>query len=521
MRGAYGLTESTGAGGSNAIAVHQLGVTGEGVNIGLILSRNVRTTHEAFKDGSGFSHAFNYDFSGDGISIIAHDTQLAGIIASRGGASFPDEIGVAPGADLYCARVSDNANGISSAWIINALDELIKNENCRVIVTGFELAGSTDANGDSFWTRLYDYYAYEYGVIFINAAGNQNSYVTIFGDAYNGVTVGGLRLTDPCNPYDYRRAGSASGSGPTTDGRRKPDVMGPSQSQTVPTSSSDTAWTTVGSTLGETSWSAPQAAGAAALLLALANQTSGPDDNNNLVIKAVMVNSSMPNIEDKTGAETNPADSNNTWNDDRGYGRIDCLRAYNLLNTSEVSPGTTITQDRGWGLGRISRNQSDTYTIHISTMCRLIATTTWNRRISWPSLTGNLANLDMSVFAPVVSSPYFNKTMSGYNASDNLIKYDLLILTPGDWTISIANNSTTNVTASYGFAFELHPVLGGDLPTFNYVVNFVDFATLAADWYSTASPLDSTLWPDGTIDLLDLSVMAGDWLQIDQLYYQY
>ena len=50
MREAYGLAESTGAGGSNCIAVHQLGEIGEGVNVGLILSGNVRTTHEAFED---------------------------------------------------------------------------------------------------------------------------------------------------------------------------------------------------------------------------------------------------------------------------------------------------------------------------------------------------------------------------------------------------------------------------------------------------------------------------------------
>ncbi len=62
---AYGLDESTGPGGSNSIAVHQLGDTGEGVNVGLISAGNVRTTHEAFKDANGISHAFNYDFSGE------------------------------------------------------------------------------------------------------------------------------------------------------------------------------------------------------------------------------------------------------------------------------------------------------------------------------------------------------------------------------------------------------------------------------------------------------------------------
>jgi hypothetical protein len=515
----YGLAESTGAGGSNAIAVHQLGETGEGVTIGFISAGSVLTTHEAFTDANGVSHVFDYDFSGDGNSIISHDTQLAGIIVSRGGAAFPNEIGVAPGANLYCARVANNSGSISPAWIISALNDLIVNKHCRVIVTGFELTG-IDPNGDSSWTMRYDYYAYQYGVIFANPAGNENTYVAIFGDAYNGVTTGGLRLNDPSNQYEYRMAGSASGSGPTTDGRRKPDIMAPAQSQTVPTASSNTAWTTVGSTAGETSWAVPQAAGVAALLLGLADTTPGPNDNNSVVIKAVIVNSTMPNIQDKTGTETNPADSNNTWNEDRGYGRIDALRAYLLLDTNEVEPGTTTTQDRGWGLGRISRNQSNSYTINISQRCRLIATTTWQRRVT-SSLTAALANLDMSVYAPGNSNAIFNKTMFGYDASDNLIKCDLLILTPGDYAITIANKSTSNETANYGFAFELHPIMAGDLPPIDYSVNYNDLTTLAADWLSNNSPLDSLLAPNGIIDFADFAILAQDWLQIDPFYYQY
>ena len=103
---AYGLEESTGPGGSNSAAVHQLGETGEGVNVGLISAGNVLTTHEAFLDGNGVSHVFNINFNGPDISIIPHDTQLAGIISSRGGAAYPNDIGVAPGADIYSARIA-------------------------------------------------------------------------------------------------------------------------------------------------------------------------------------------------------------------------------------------------------------------------------------------------------------------------------------------------------------------------------------------------------------------------------
>jgi hypothetical protein len=240
----------------------------------------------------------------------------------------------------------------------------------------------------------------------------------------------------------------------------------------------------------------------------------------------------MPNVNNKAGVGTNPADSNNTWQADRGYGRLDCLRAYQVLDTNEVEPGTTITQNRGWGLGSIEQGATNLYTIHISTRCRLIATTTWPRRIVWndkypigvlepDELTGYLANLDMNVISPYEPNAIFSRELFGYDSNDNLIKCDLLILTPGDYTIEIANNSTTNETANYGFAFELHPIMSSDLPQVDYIVDYNDLSTLTADWLSDVSPLDLLLSPNGVIDFADFAILAQDWLQIDPFYYQY
>ncbi len=529
---AYGLAESTGPGGSDAIAVHQLGQTGEDVNVGLMLARNVRTTHEAFTDAKGIHHAFNYDFSGDGIAISSHDTQLAGIISSRGGAAYPNDIGVAPGTDIHCARVSNNSNAIDWTWFRDALDELIVTQNCRVIVTGFEL-GTISGDGESVWTYLYDYFSYEYGVVFAIPAGNQNTIVTVLGDAYNGITTGGLRLNDPNNQYDYRRVGTISGSGPTQDspGRKKPDITAPAQSQTVPTSNSNTAWTTVGTESGQTSYSVPHTAGAAALLIGLADNTPEPNDNRSEVIKAAIVNSAMPNVNDKYNINTNPADSNNTWHPQRGYGRLDVLKAYQLLDSNEIEPDVNITQDAGWGFGRLTQGQMDTYTISINKRCRLIATLTWQRRMQWvdqrpwnnqidPSeLNSYLADLDMIVYAPDDANAIFSEDVFGLNPNDNLEKCDLLITEPGDYTIVIDNDSTNGESADYGFAFELHPIMTGDLPTVDYIVDYNDVATLADDWLLEDSQIDWFLSSDGAIDFADFAKVAQQWLQTDPLYY--
>jgi hypothetical protein len=141
--------------------------------------------------------------------------------------------------------------------------------------------------------------------------------------------------------------------------------------------------------------------------------------------------------------------------------------------------------------------------------------------VTWPNLTGYLANLDMNVVSPYEPNTIFSKAQFDYDASDNLIKCDLLILTPGNYTITIANKSTTSETASYGFAFELHPIMAGDLPPIDYAVDYNDLSTLTDDWLSDDSPLDSLLSPNGVIDFADFAILAQDWLQIDPFYYQY
>ena len=107
MPKAHGLAESTGPDGSNAKAVHALGETGEDVNVGLISAKNTRTTHEAFKDSNNIVHAFHYDFTDEDLyEPDSHDTWVAGVVASRGGASHPNDIGVAPGVDIHSAKVT-------------------------------------------------------------------------------------------------------------------------------------------------------------------------------------------------------------------------------------------------------------------------------------------------------------------------------------------------------------------------------------------------------------------------------
>jgi hypothetical protein len=174
----FGLKEAMGEHGINAYAVHQKGITGTGVNIGLLSAGNVRAGHTAFERKSG-SAVKNYDFTGDGLSRSSHDTEMTGIILSAGSPTHPDQIGVAPGARLHSARFSNKQ--LYPSKVAQALDALIKNHNCRVIMTGIQLPKEiVVADGNSGWTKMYDYYAETYDVIFASAAGNSSPVFTFF-----------------------------------------------------------------------------------------------------------------------------------------------------------------------------------------------------------------------------------------------------------------------------------------------------------------------------------------------------
>jgi hypothetical protein len=509
---AYGIAESTGPDGSNAQAVHALGWVGEGVNVGLMSAGNVRTTHGAFEDPCGVSGAFNYDFTGDGIEISGHDTRMAGAVISRGDDTHPDDIGVAPGADIHSARIADDSFAMKNTFLTDALDELIIEQGCRVIVTGVQ--SDTTADGDSTWTKIYDYYAYEYDVVFANASGNYASGVTVFGDAYNGITTGGLAVTEP---DVYLKVGTGSNPGPTVDGRRKPDIVAPSQNQTLPSSESDTAWLTVGGSAGQTSYSVPHTAGVAALLLGAADQTSDPDDNQSEVIKAVIVNSTFPNINDKDDNPTNPADPCNTWHEERGYGRIDALRAYELLSADKVAEGVDITQQKGWAYDTMTGYAQHSYSIQAARNDRMVLTVTWQREISRNGLifteeSAPKFNLDLTVKDPC-DAVIFAET----GTLDNLEKVDLLLEKNGMYEITLDN--PTAKSRDYALAFELVEPLVYDFEPINYIVDTGDLLVIAAQWLLEGSGLEADLTGDEKVNFEDFAELALHWLDVNPAYY--
>ncbi len=516
-----GLNGSTGPDGSNAQAVQDLGYYGQGVNVGLISSRNVgpldvddNSDHEAFKDLSGDTHAFNHDYSGDGILASDHDTRMAGIIASRGRTSTdPNDSGVAPQSDIYSARVGDDDNQITQTYLQNALNELVNTQDCRVIVTGIALQGtSAPPDGTSLWTKMYDYYAYEYDVIFANPAGNSDTVIDVFGDAYNGITTGGLRFTDP---DVYGRVGTLSGLGLTDDGRDKPDIVCPSKNQTMPNAASSTAWSNASANnYGWTSYSTPHTGGVAALLLNYADSTAGEtDDDRSEVIKAVIVNSALPNIDDKLGNPT----TMQTFDNDRGYGRIDALRAYDVLSAGKIAEGSTTTQQMGWAYD-ILPSGGDSYFITANKDQRLVLTVTWHRKIT---KSGSIYSTESSPFGIdlTVEDQGNNVIFRETDTLNNLEKIDILLTSDGVYEIKLAK-STYRSGRDYGLAFELVDPIPGDFDL-NYVVDENDLMNLTSEWLATGAGLQADMIDTGPdiVDLSDFAEFSKYWLIYDPAYY--
>jgi subtilisin family serine protease len=447
---ASALNQALGEDGINAYTVHGKGITGEGVNIALLSNGNVRDSHVAFERENG-SAVRLYDFTDAGLSRSSHDTHMAGILLSMGSPSCPDPIGVAPGARIHSARFSNKS--LYQHTITNALDELIRHQHCRIVMTGIQLPKEiVIADGNSDWTKLYDYYAETYDVIFAVAAGNASPLVTVFGDIYNGITTAGMAKRDPNGIYD--KIGSISNHGPTADGRKKPEVAAPTQGLVAPTSSGDDLWETLDPTgRGLTSYAIPHTAGVAALLLEAAAKSPAENDDKTEVIKAVIINSADSAPFNTETFLSNPADSITAWKTDSGYGKLDALKAYETLTAGPITQKTPTGQTTGWAYDAIGKKQTQEYQIQAAQEQRLIVTVTWHRKLQ--KIGSKYVEepvpfrLDLKILSPAGKMLAFETA-----GPNNLIKTDLLLEEDGPYKL-VLKNPTLADGRDYGMAFEI------------------------------------------------------------------
>lgn len=307
---------------SDVPEVHAVGITGEGVLVGMLDTGFDWKDHEALENAGIIAE---YDFINDD-SVTAnenndppsqheHGTLTFSVI---GGYKDSTLIGASFGSDFLLAKTED-VNSETHIEEDNYAAALEWMENSGVDITSSSLGYSefddsvysysySDMDGNTTIVTRACELAFSKGVVSITSAGNEGNntwfYITAPADGFNTIGVGAVDSENQIRGF--------SGRGPTYDGRIKPDVVARGTSVFGAFAS---GFTNYGTASG-TSMSAPIAAGIASLLL------SAHPHLKNTQVRNILL-------------ET--ADNSSSPNNERGYGLLLALDAVEFPNLEETS----------------------------------------------------------------------------------------------------------------------------------------------------------------------------------------
>jgi len=242
----------------HAPQVWKLGWTGDGIRVAVV------------DTGIDFQHpdvqnrvVAHTDFSGKGNARDGngHGTHVASIIAGSGAASQGKYKGVAPGAELYIAKVLDDRGRGFTSNVIAGLDWAAEQQ---VHVVNLSLGADVSCDGSDALSTACDALV-DMGIVVCVAAGNAGpgrGTVGSPGCAHKVITVGATTDNDQVALFSSR--------GPTADGRTKPDICFPGEGIIAARASGTHMGTIVNeyyTSASGTSMATPHCTGVVALLL--------------------------------------------------------------------------------------------------------------------------------------------------------------------------------------------------------------------------------------------------------------
>jgi hypothetical protein len=269
---AYGFSE-TQMNLMNAVAVHNIGISGRGVLVGMIDTGFRWKLHEALQKLPVIAE---YDFiqkdsstangAGDSGSQDSHGTSCMSLV---GGYKEGTLVSAAFNAHFMLAKteyVPSETNVEEDNWVAavewmeaNGVDVISSSLGYKEFDAGQRSYVYADMNGRTAPTSIAATIAARKGVVVCNSMGNEGSgmnppSITMPADADSIISVGAVQSNGI--------VASFSSNGPTSDGRMKPDVS--NQGVSVYAATASGAFT---GSFGGTSAAAPLTAGAVAMIL--------------------------------------------------------------------------------------------------------------------------------------------------------------------------------------------------------------------------------------------------------------
>ncbi|MCH9022275.1 MAG: S8 family serine peptidase [Planctomycetes bacterium] len=258
--------------------------------------------------------------------------------------------------DVLTMSWGTDANDVITMWWQHGVDALVERDRCTVV------AGCGNGTDDF------------------------NS-ITKPSWGYNVISVGAARGLGTF-PDNLRYVGPPlakySSTGPTDDGRAKPDVIAPGNTLGPGIDSNDQYWGTE-TLAGYSSFASPHAAGLAALLIDAArlNEIENADDPR--VIKALILNGAQKLVGWHKGTDDPNDDHEVPLDYAQGAGLINAQSAYKHLISGRDDPNSG-PQNIGWDLNHIALTRDDPDSVRVYAMPQPLeagdkfkATLTWYR----------------------------------------------------------------------------------------------------------------------------------------------
>jgi len=381
---------------------------------------------------------------------VGQSTNLFTYISTNGAivTGFPNRAGIdSSHADTVGNHFYGTINGVATnvSHVDNYVADYFFND---YINNGFPLVNPSSVVNQSFTFSpsdesmvdpAYDNYAASYNTIFASAVGNGGA-VLPPGTGYNCIAVGVY--------------GTYSGTGPTADGRCKPDI-------TAPDSADDPQ--------SANSYAIPYVAGSAAVLVQAANRGDGGPDTNAAsdlrTVKALLLNGAIkPN--GWTNGTATPLDARygaglvnvfNSWEQLSG-GQQPFVESTTVSSGAAHPPGAGTNNEptlSGWDYNSISTSSSHDSVNHyyfnlpVGNPFTLTATLVWNKQAGASAIN----NLNLFLFNAANS----NLVACSTSMVDNVQHIFLPALPVGRYDLQVLKSgSVTQVSTAetYALAFE-------------------------------------------------------------------